>query len=565
MSRTASLLSGALALALCTACSKTTEPTEPSAGSAASVSIQPWFEEVALASQLDFVHVQSHQKRFWMPEISPGGVAFLDYDGDGWLDVYCIQAGDPAEDAQDVEPNRLYRNLGDGRFEDVTESAGVGDRGYGHGCATGDYDNDGDVDLYVTNLRANVLYRNEGDGSFRDVTVESGTGVERWSTACAFTDYDADGFLDLFVVNNLNWSPEVEIECRSAQAERDYCSPKNYNLPTTDSLFHNDGHGSFSDVTTSSGIAAATGIGLGVAVADFDNDGRVDFYVANDSVPNLLWISDGQGGFENEALLAGCAVNGSGASEAGMGVQALDVENDGDWDLYMTHVRDETNTFYLNRNGSFRDATTAVGLSGPSRASTGFGMAFHDLDHDGRLDLFVANGRVDLWQPFFDDEHPYVEPNQVFRGLEGSRFEQIDAGIGGLLGASRGAAFGDYDNDGDIDVVYMDLDAPVRLLRNIAPKVGHWIGFRLLNEHGSDALGAVARIDTSAGTQYRLCHTAYSYCAANDPRVHFGLGAAERADRIEIRWPDGRREAFADRPADAYHELHVGEGTPIPE
>jgi len=524
-----------------------------------------WFEEVALESGLDFVHVHVHEQRFWIPEISPGGVAFLDYDGDGWLDVYCVQAGDPAADATDLERNRLYRNRGDGTFIDVTAAAGVADDGYGHGCATGDYDGDGDVDLYVTNLRANVLYRNDGDGTFSDVSAASGTGETKWSTACSFTDYDGDGDLDLFVVNNLNWSPEVELECRSSHAERDYCNPKNYNLPSQDTLFRNEGNGTFTDVTELSGIATGTGIGLGVAVADYDGDGDVDLYVANDSVPNLLWINDGAGRFKNCALILGCAVNASGASEAGMGVQAIDVENDGDWDLFMTHVREETNTFYLNTDGLFADTTAATGLSAPSRSHTGFGMGFHDFDHDGALDLFVANGRVDLWRPYFRDDLPYAEPNQVFRGAGGGRFEEIDAGIRNLVGTSRGAAFGDYDNDGDVDVVYVDLHAPARLLRNVAPKVGCWIGFRLLDRRGSDALGAVVRVETEDGPQYRLCHTAYSYCAANDPRVHFGLGAREGVQQVLVTWPGGAREHFGAHPAGIYHALREGTGASAPK
>ena len=528
---------------------------------------RPWFEEVAADSGLDFVHVHAHTQRFWIPEISPSGVAFLDYDADGWLDVYCVQAGDvQPEVGRELERNRLYRNDGDGTFTDVTEQAGVADAGYGHGCASGDYDNDGDVDLYVTNLRGNVLYRNNGDATFTDVTSEAGVGETKWSTAASFLDYDRDGDYDLFVVNNLNWSSDIEIPCKSAYAEDDYCNPKNYHAPSQDTLFRNDGDGTFTDVTVETGIAAGTGIGLGIACADYDGDGDVDVYVANDSVPNLLWINDGRGHFRNDALLLGCAVNMSGVPEAGMGVQAVDVENDGDWDLFMTHVREESNTFYLNEGGMFEDRTPATGLSVASTVYTGFGVAFHDFDHDGALDLFVANGRVDLWRPRFSEERPFDEPNQLFRGLGGGEFDELEGGPTGrrLLGASRAAAFGDYDNDGDVDVLYSDLHEPIRLLRNEAPKRGEWIGLRLVNSHGSDALGAVVRIQTGARVQYRTCHTSYSYGAANDPRVHFGLGDATGASEVLVTWPGGERERFGALAAGAYHTLRQGGGEPVP-
>ena len=305
---------------------------------------------------------------------------------------------------------------------------------------------------------------------------------------------------------------------------------------------------------------------LGVALADYDSDGHVDFYVTNDSVPNLLWMNDGEGHFTNRALLLGCAVNGVGASEAGMGVQAVDIENDGDWDLYMTHVRDETNTFYRNSNGVFTDTTTATCLSGPSRRMTGFGMGFADFDHDGVVDLWVANGRVDLWRPYPREDQPYAEPNQLFRGLGDGRFAELEAGGTNprLMGTSRAAAFGDIENDGDLDIVYLDWNGPMRLLRNVAPKRGGWIGLRLLDANGADVLGALVRLDTSAGSQYRQSTTSYSYCAASDPRVHFGLGAAEGADAVEVRWPDGSEERFGPLAGGRYHELRMGQGGPVP-
>jgi len=521
-----------------------------------------WFEEVAAAAGLDFRHVRAHEQRFWIPETVTGGAAWLDYDGDGLLDVYCVQAGDPVPGATDNEPNRLYRNRGDGTFEDVTERAGVGDTGYGFGCAAGDYDADGDVDLYVCNLESNVLYRNEGDGTFSDVTAAAGVAEPTFSSASAFLDYDADGDLDLFVVNYLNWSPEHEIPCKTSRGERDYCNPINYNAPTRDRLYRNEGDGTFGDVSDELGISAGTGTGLGLACADFDGDGRLDVYVTNDGMPNFLWMQQPDGTFKERAVLAGCAVNMAGTPEAGMGVQAIDVENDGDWDLLMTHVREQANTFYENEGGVFSDRTSKVGLAGPSVAFTGFGVGFHDFDLDGALDLFVANGRVGLWPPSLSQDDPYAEPNQLFRGDGQGAFVELRgaASSGVPMGTSRAAAFADYDEDGDVDILYVDAHAPVRLLRNVAPRAGSWLGLRVEDERGVAALGAVVRIETAAGPQYRICQTSYSYCSANDPRVHFGLAAAKSVAEVRVTWPGGQVERFGPLDSGRYHTLHRGAG-----
>lgn len=547
-----------LALLTLVACGGSQE-RGPATGAAAGL---PWFEEVAQRSGLDFRHVRSHELRYWIPETVTGGAAFLDYDGDGLLDVFCVQGGDPIPGKVQEESDRLFKNLGGGRFADVTEAAGVGGRGYGFGCATGDYDNDGDVDLYVANLERNLLHRNEGDGTFVELGERAGVAETKWSSASMFLDYDQDGFLDLFVVNYLAWSPEREMPCKTSYGERDYCNPINYDAPTQDTLYRNRGDGSFEDVSVAAGISKGTGTGLGCVTADFDGDGRPDIYVTNDGMPNFLWINDGRGGFRETALLAGCAVNGSGSAEAGMGVQAFDLEDDGRPDLYMTHVREQTNTFYSNAGGQFADRTARVGLARPSLPFTGFGLGAHDFDHDGLLDLFVANGRVGLWRPMYNESDPFAEPNQLFRGVELGKLEEIPDGPTAerLLGTSRAAAFADYDEDGDLDILYVDANAPVRLLRNVAPKRGHWLGLRLLLEHGSDALGAKVSVEAKGRARYRLCHTTYSYCAANDPRVHLGLGEATRAERVTVTWPDGRVEQFGSLEADRYHALRRGQG-----
>ncbi|MHC4948772.1 MAG: CRTAC1 family protein [Planctomycetota bacterium] len=521
-----------------------------------------WFEDATDAAGIAFRHVRAPEIRFHFPEIMSGGGALLDMDDDGDLDLYLVQGGD-LTGADPGDGNRLYRNRGDGTFEDVSATSGADDRSYGMGCTTGDYDNDGDVDIYITNVGANVLLRNDGDGTFTDVTTAAGVGDPGWGTSAAFVDYDADGDLDLFVVNYVNWSLAVEIECRAGSGERDYCKPNNYNSPSRDTLYRNEGDGTFTDVSEAAGVDKAFGNGLGVAIGDLDGDGRLDLYVANDGNPNQLWMNQGDGTFLDEALLAGCAVNMQGTAEAGMGVAVVDLEPDGDLDLFMTHLRDETNTFYVNRDGVFEDATSQTGLSTASIQYTGFGMGFADLDRDGRLDLFVANGRVGMWGPPVDPDDVFGEPNQVFRGTGPTRFEEV-LPRGGCadcpLGTSRAAAFGDVDNDGSVDIVVVNNGGRAVLLRNRAGGERGWVMFRAVDANGRDALGAAIEVRAGGASQHRLVQVAYSYCAASDARVHFGLGDADTVDEVTVRWPGGPVETFGPFPAGAVHILRRGAG-----
>jgi len=522
----------------------------------------PWFEEVASASGLDFEHIRARTIRYWLPEIMSAGAAWLDYDGDGDLDIYLVQGGDLDSIKPDSPGDRLYRNRGDGTFEDATNEAGLGDQHYGMGCAVGDYDADGDVDLYVTNVGPNVLYRNNGNGTFTDVTARAGVGDTGWGSSAAFVDYDDDGKMDLFVVNYIDWSPQREIECFAGGKERDYCHPSNYNAPATSVLYHNPGNGVFADVTRDAGISTAKGNGLGVTLGDFNQDGRVDIYVANDGTPNHLWINQGNGTFAERALLTGCAVNREGIAEAGMGVAAFDLENDGDLDLFKTHLRDETNIVYRNENGLFDDITALTGLGAPSLPYTGFGTGFADFDHDGELDVYVVNGRVGRAQKSLAED-PFAEPNLLFKGLGNRRFEEIFPRGGtstSFIETSRAAAFGDYDNDGDTDILIANNGGRVRLLKNQASHKGRWIMFRALNRHGLDAAGAMIGITASTGKQWRLVQVAYSYLSSNDPRVHFGLGQADRVNDIVVIWPGGRKEFFGSFPAGAVHLLREGAG-----
>lgn len=502
----------------------------------------PWFvdraAQVGLVWQLD----SGARGKWYFPEIMSGGAAWVDVDNDGWLDVYLVQSG--PLDAPDAErpPNRLFRNIG-GRFEDITEGSGADDRGYGMGVACGDYDNDGLVDLYVTNVGPNVLLRNLGGGRFRDVTAEAGVGDPHWGSSAAFVDYDRDGWLDLFVVNYVGWTLERDTPCFTVAGQRDYCGPKSYNLPERDVLYRNNGDGTFTDVTEVAGIAEAFGNGLGVVCADFNGDGWVDIYVANDQTENQLWINHAGEYFTDEALVAGCALNMAGRAEAGMGVICEDFDDNGWPDLFMTHLKAETNTLYLNDGGVFTDATARTGLGPASLPYTGFGVGALDVEADGWLDLFIANGRVAIHPAIPGGRDVFSEPNQLFRGGAGCRFTDVsrDGGeVFALIETSRGAAFGDYDNDGDVDILVVNRDAPLRLLENVHPGRGRWVGFEVVDEHGRAALGAVVEVWSQGRHRQRIVRRAYSYLCSNDPRVVFGLGDARSVERVRVRWPDGR-------------------------
>ncbi len=527
-----------------------------------------WFRETARERGIDFVHVRARERRFWFPEIMGGGVALLDYDEDGWLDLYLVQSGDLAEPGDDLA-DRLYHNAGAGRFADVSARSGIVEKGYGMGCISGDADGDGDVDLYVTNVGPNALYRNEGNGTFADVTEAAGVGEPNWGTSAVFADYDADGDLDLFVANYVRWSPEVEMVCRAPYDRRDYCSPKNYEAPTRDTLYRNEGDGTFSDVSAAAGLGAAFGNGLGVTTGDFEGDGRLDFYVANDLMPNQLWQNQGDGTFVDRALIAGCAVNIDGMAQAGMGVVSIDVEQDGDLDLFITHLRGETNTLYVNRAGAFSDGTARSGLGAASLPFTGFGTGIADFDHDGTLDVYVANGAVTRNRVPFDPDDPYAEPGLLQRGAPdasgGVRWEAVEP-AGGVdppsIGNARGAAFGDVDNDGDVDVVLCDNDARARLLENVRAD-GHWVELWVREASGAPAHDAAVRVEAGGRAFHRPVQTGGSYCASNDPRVHVGLGGHSAPVDVLVRWIDGAEERFGPLALDAIHQVRRGTGTAV--
>ncbi len=507
------------------------------------------------------------------PEITPGGVALLDFDQDGDLDIYQIRHGKPAEMPgafQDPAPNRLFRQEPDGTFSEVPEAAGLADPGYGHGCAVGDIDNDGDVDVFVTNYGANRLYQNEG-GTFRDITEQAGIEGEHWSSASAFFDYDRDGLLDLFVVHFGVFDPTRRCDAAGKPGTADYCGPHLFQ-GVTDQLYRNNGDGTFTDITAAVGITTAAR-GWGVICADLNADGWADIYVCNDEEPNQLWINDKEGGFYDEAMLSGVAVNGFGRVEASMGVTVGDVNADGKFDLFMTHVASETNTLYtLTGEDLYDDETSMAGMGSVDLPYTGWGCGLLDIDHDADLDLAIGNGRVAIGPvlkgadlgPFWNR---YAEPNLLFLNDGSGSFSNVSNQSGSFAGVprmTRGLAFGDLDNDGDIDLVTNSIDNHLNVFRNEAPQPGtHWLQLRLMTGK-RDAIGARVRLTTDSGEQVRFMLRAYSYLASNDPRVHFGLGQNQKIKSLEILWPDGEQERFSPTEIDQVVTLNQGLGEPIP-
>ena len=553
----------------------------PGTAAFANPSSIPLFREAAEEVGLKFHHFPGTMGQYFMPEIMGAGVALFDYDNDGDLDVYLVQGTmlDPSEDPRKAKfppppgwkpGNRLFRNLlsetGKLEFVDVTEKAGVGHVGYGMGVAVGDYDNDGFQDLYVTNFGHNVLYHNNGDGTFTDVTVQAGVDDPRWSTSAAWVDYDRDGRLDLFVANYLDFTVKGNKQCYASTGERDYCTPKMYQ-PVPARLFHNRGDGTFEDVTESAGIGAAIGPGLGVVCADFNSDGWPDIYVANDGAAAHLWINQRNGTFKEQGLLSGTAYNAEGAPQAGMGVAAGDFDNDGDEDIFKTNLTNEGGNLYVNDGrANFYDASAEFGLLQPTVPYTGFGTEWFDYDNDGYLDLFIANGAVNRIESLRGSPYPFHQNNQLFRNEgDGKKFREITGVAGPALAlseVSRGAAFGDVNNDGAIDVVVANNNGPARLLLNQTRSLNHnhWLAVRLEAANGNRfAIGAKVEVRLRGRKLLRRAHTDGSYLSANDVRVHFGLGESAKIERLTVLWPDGRGEEW-DR-VDADRMVIIRQGT----
>ena len=552
----------------------------------AGAAAQEWFTDCAQAVGLDFVHFNGMSGGYYFQEMMGSGVALFDYDNDGDLDVYLIQGqmlgrGKTLADAL-LPPrmplpltDRLYRNdlevHPDGsrtlRFTDVTKGSGLDVTSYGMGVATGDIDNDGWIDVYRTRLGTNQLFHNNGDGTFTDISARAGVSHPGWGVSASFLDFDRDGWLDLYVGNYIDLGIEERV-CRSGSAStRDYCGPELYR-PVPGRLYRNRGDGTFADVSDKAGVAKEYGPALGVVAADFNADRWADVYVANDGQENLLWMNQQNGTFKNVALLSGAALNGAGAALAGMGVDAGDVDNDGDEDLFVTNLKGQSNTLYINDgSGHFEDQTTKWGLAAASLPYTGFGTLFFDYDNDGWLDILVANGAVFVIKALADakDPHPLKERKSLYRNLGNGRFTEVSSRAGAvfqLTEVGRGAAFGDLDNDGDMDVVVTNNGGPVRLLLNNVGNRNHWLGLRWVG--GSpprDALGARVGVFRRAGPPlWRRARTDGSYASAQDPRVLVGLGAATVVPRVQVIWPNGSVEEWTNLSADRWLTLTQGSG-----
>lgn len=545
---------------------------------------KPVFTDVTAQAGIDFIHFNGMSGELYFAEMVGHGGALFDYDNDGDLDAFIVQGNMLGADKQlsdalfpPASPkltDRLYRNdliqgdnnTGTLHFSDITDSAGIKGLEYGMGATTGDFDNDGYVDLYVTNFGLNRLWRNNGDGTFSDVTVSSGTGDPSWSVSATFVDFDRDGWLDLYVVNYVEYSVDNNPRCYARSSRLDYCGPKTFK-PAHDRLYRNLGNGRFEDVTAKTLQDYKPAAGLGVGTGDFNGDGLVDIYVANDAYPNHLWFGQKNKTLRDDGMFSGVAVNRAGKPEASMGIDANDFDNDGDLDLFMTHLTGETNTLYLNQGGGvFDDRTNEFGLAAPSSPYTGFGTAWFDYDNDGWLDLLVLNGAVRQLEAALlkGDPYPLKEPNQLFRNMSGRGFTNTTATAGPALTipeVSRGAAFGDVDNDGDTDVMIFNNSGRTRLLLNNLGNSRPWLGIRLVDPASKrDAQGARIEVLRDNGHPiWRHARVDGSYCTANDPRLLVGLGDNNKVKSVRIYWPDGTTESWLQPPTGQYTTLYKGD------
>jgi enediyne biosynthesis protein E4 len=541
----------------------------------------PWFEDVTEKVGLDFVHDAGpvDEARHFMPQIVGSGAAVFDFDGDGLLDIYLLNNGGPRG-----KPNCLFRQLPDGKFKDVSLGSGLDIAGYNMGVAIGDVNNDGHPDVLVTQYGGVKLFLNNGNGTFTDVTREAGLDNPLWATSAAFLDYDRDGWLDLVVVNYVDYDPSWP--CAGLGGQPDYCPPNQF-PGTVSKLFHNRGPNSagggrgsvpgrrvprFEDVTLSSGLGRVPGPGLGVACADFDGDGWPDILVANDGAPNRLWINQKNGTFVDEAVVRGIAYNGPGQAQANMGIALGDVDGDGVFDVFMTHLTEETNTLWRQGpRGLFRDGTPAAGLASPRWRGTGWGAVLADFDHDGALDLALVNGRVARGKATASllGAHwsRYAERNQLFANNGSGQFTDIsmeNEPFCGPAGVYRGLVAADIDGDGALDLLVTAVAGPARLYRNVAPQRGHWLMVRAIDPAlRRDAYGAEITVRAGSRRWVSGISPNQGYLCSHDCRAHFGLGSAARLDAIEVLWPDGTRELFAGRPADQVVQLLRGQGKPL--
>jgi hypothetical protein len=517
------------------------------------------FEDILAKSKVDFTLNSSISPQRYSIETMTGGVAAFDYDNDGLLDLFFTNgAAIPSlEKTNAGYANRLFHNNGDGTFTDVTAKAGLAGIGYSMGVAAGDYDNDGFVDLYVTGVNRNQLFHNNGDGTFTDVTAKAGVpgnvnGKKAWSVTAGWLDYNNDGKLDLFVVNYLDYDVKTASIC-SAHKVVTFCSPNDFHgLPNI--LYKNNGDGTFTDVSVPSHIARYVNKGMGVAFADYDGDGFTDIFVSNDTFPNLLLHNNGDGTFTDQAMDAGVAYNEMGKTVAGMGADFRDLDNDGLPDIFHTAMFGDSFPLYRNLGGNqFEDDTSAAGLTASTSRMTAWGVGAYDFDNDGRKDLFTANAAI-LDNSEEVEHRPFKLPNSLYRNLGGMRFEDVSATAGPSFQrpeAHRGSAFGDFNNDGKIDIAVTVLNGSPEILLNRTQTKNHWIILNLMGvQDNHDGIGTKVKITTAHGSQYNVANTAVGYNSSSDKRVHFGLGGDAVIDRIELSWPTGVKQTLTNVKAD---------------
>ena len=504
---------------------------------------EPIFIDITESAGITFVHTDGRSGSRLFNEFLGSGGGFFDYDGDGDLDIYLVNGAVQTGDGQDqTSHNVLYQNNGDNTFTDVTDKAGVGSRAYGTGAAVGDYDNDGDIDLYVTNFGEDQLYRNNGDSTFTDVTTHAQVNNPNWGTSCAFADMDNDGHLDLYVANYAAYAPKDDIRCEERRVHV-YCGPHAYPA-VHDTFYKNNGDGTFTDI---SALSRPSDLipqhGLGVTFGDYDADGDTDLYVANDQDPNFLFQNGGNGNFLEVALISGVCYNDMGKEEAGMGTDFGDYDNDGWLDLTVSNYQTETNTVYHNHDGTFfTDNTITSGIAEVTHGYLGWGIKFFDYDNDGYQDIFVANGHLMDNITLLEKHVTYPQRNLLFRNLGDGRFANVMSETDGLAleKVSRGAAIGDYDNDGDLDILVTNCNQRPDLLQNVIGNQNNWIQIQVVGQKSNrSGIGAKIKVVTGTHVQYSEVQSGGSYLSFHDLRAHFGVGKAEQIDLLEIRWQSG--------------------------
>ena len=527
------------------------------------------FADELSSSGINFKHENGMTGKFYMPEIIGSGAGFFDYDNDGDMDLYLVQGGILATSGNNttIYKDRLYRNDTTEQdkpiFTDVTEQAKINSTGYGMGVATGDFNNDGHEDIFVANFQQNQIFMNQGNGEFSLAKNALPETDLNWSAGASIADFNNDGFLDIYVVNYVQYPILEHIKkCRASDSSLDYCAPQGYKHQN-DYLYKNNGDGTFANVSSNAGLVNMKSAGLGVVAADFNNDSLLDYYVANDGVDNHLWLNQGDGKFEEMALLSGVAVNMSGEPEASMGVDAADYDNDGDVDLFMTHLNKQTNTLYVNNGkGWFSDLTMVKKLGSSSFTSTGFGTVWFDFNNDGLLDLFSANGSVAKIKSEIrlKEPYPFKQTNQIWENIGNGSYAEISKQQGNDFlrkDVSRGAALADIDNDGDLDIVVTNNNSIPQILINKSTGVKSWIGLYLINKKLNRVdIGANAMINLGTLQVQKQVRTDGSFASARDNRLHFGLGDRKKRVDVKVKWSDGSQATFKQLELNKYHTLN---------